>query len=210
MLEDQKLFLTQLVTLLAVLDPISHLTLFLGSTGSMSRRDRRRVAVLAVPIAFVILTAFGFLGQYVLHAMGVSLLSFQIAGGIIIFLFAVSMVLGPWQIDTAPIDGPEQLLAVAIHPLAVPILAGPGSLLTVVVLMDNNRFSVPDQVMTIGALAVVLSILLAVFCVSDVLSRMLGQGGANVLRRIMGLILAALSVNLVLSAISQWLGTPPI
>ena len=89
MLADQKLFLTQLVTLLAVLDPVSHLTLFLTTTATLRRQERWRVALLAVPLAFVVLVSFGVVGQYVLHAMGVSLLSFQIAGGIIIFLFAL-------------------------------------------------------------------------------------------------------------------------
>ncbi|HYP46983.1 MAG TPA: MarC family protein [Propionibacteriaceae bacterium] len=210
MLDDQRLFLTQLVTLAAVLDPISHLTLFVSSTTALPRNDRRRVAILAILIAFTILTAFGFLGQYVLHAMGVSLMSFQIAGGIIIFLFALSMVLGDPTSDTASVAGSERLLAVAVYPLAVPILAGPGSILTVMVLMDNNRFSAADQVITILALAGVLGVLLGVFAASDTLSRVLGKGGSNVLRRIMGLILAALSVNLVLSAVAAWLRLPAI
>lgn len=78
------------------------------------------------------------------------------------------------------------------------------------VLMDNNRSSVPDQAITLLALAVVLAVLLGVFVMSDVLGRVLGAGGANVLRRIMGLILASLSVNLVLNAVSVWLRLPSI
>jgi multiple antibiotic resistance protein len=209
LIEDQKLFLTQFVTLMAVLDPVSHLTLFLSSTAAVPGKDRRRVALLAVPIAFAILTAFGFLGQYLLHAMGVSLLSFQIAGGILIFVFALSMVLGEVEPQTAR-SGFDRVLSVAIHPLAVPILAGPGSIVTVMVLVDNNRFSFTDQLTTILALAAVLAILLGVFAASDRISRALGQGGADVLRRIMGLILAALSVNLVLAAVSVWLRLPTI
>jgi multiple antibiotic resistance protein len=210
MLEDQRLFLTQVVTLAAVLDPVSHLTLFVSSTTSLERKNRRRVAMLAILIAFAILTAFGFLGQYLLHAMGVSLLSFQIAGGMIIFLFALSMVLGDPKVDTVAVSGSEHLMAVAVYPLAVPILAGPGSILTVMVLMDNNRFSVVDQVITILALAGVLAVLLGVFAASNSISRVLGKGGTNVVRRVMGLILAALSVNLVLSAVATWLRLPAI
>jgi multiple antibiotic resistance protein len=209
MLGDQAIFLTQFVTLAAVLDPVSHLTLFVGSTASLSREQRRRAALLAVPLAFVILTTFGFVGQYVLHAMGISLLSFQIAGGIIIFLFALSMVLGDAPLHP-PVSDVDQGLSVAVHPLAVPILAGPGSMLTVLVLVDNHRFSTVDQLFTILALAAVLCILLVVFLVSEIISRMLGQAGPDVLRRIMGLLLAALSVNLVLSAVSAWLRLPAI
>lgn len=210
MLSDQKLFLTQLVTLLAVLDPVSHLTLFLTTTAGLPRRERWRVALLAVPLAFVVLASFGVVGQYVLHAMGVSLLSFQIAGGIIIFLFALTMVLGT-QESEPPAEHPgASLRSLAVYPLAVPVLAGPGSILTIMVLMDNNRGSIPDQALTLVALAVVFALLLGVFAASEAISRILGDGGANVLRRIMGLILAALSVNLVLSAFSLWLGLPEI
>jgi multiple antibiotic resistance protein len=208
-LHDYRLFLTQIVTLMAVLDPIGHLTLFLGATSGMKRPERRRTALLAVPIAFIILIAFGTAGQYVLHTMGVSLLSFQIAGGIIIFLFALTMVLGePHNGDVDEV--PNASASVAVYPLAVPIIAGPGSMLTVMVLMDNNRFTVADQVVTVAALVVVLAVLLAVFVFGDVLARALRSGGINVLRRVMGLILAALSVNLVLSAVAVWLKLPPI
>jgi multiple antibiotic resistance protein len=206
MIHDQKLFVTQLVTLVAVLDPVGHLTLFLTATVSLSRGQRRRDAVVAVFVALVILVAFGVLGQYVLHAMGISLLSFQIAGGIIIFVFALSMVLGESHGPGAVPDSGS----VAIYPLAVPIIAGPGSMLTMVVLMDNNRFSLVDQAITILALALVLAVLLSVFLLGDLLSRMLSGGVTNVLRRVMGLILAALSINLVLNAVVQWLGLPSI
>jgi multiple antibiotic resistance protein len=92
----------------------------------------------------------------------------------------------------------------------VPIIAGPGSMLTLMVLMDNNRFSIGHQLITVLALVLVLVLLLAVFLLGDVLVRVLGSGVINVLRRITGLVLAALSVNLVLNAVVQWLGLPPI
>ena len=94
MLPDQALFLTQLLTLWAVLDPVSHLPLFIGATADLKSEERRRAAVISVLLAFVILAVFGLVGQFLLAAMGISLLSFQIAGGIVLFLFAVSMVLG--------------------------------------------------------------------------------------------------------------------
>jgi multiple antibiotic resistance protein len=209
MLTDQGILLTQIVTLIAVLDPVGHLALFLTTTAVLDRRSRRRVAVLAVLISLAILTAVGFVGQYVLDAMGISLLSFQIAGGIVMFLYSLTMVLGEPHSAADP-DGPRDCLSMAIHPLAVPIIAGPGSMLTLMVLMDNNRFSLGHQVVTMAALVLVLVLLLAVFLLGDILVRVLGSGVINVLRRIMGLVLAALSVNLVLNAAVQWLGLPPI
>jgi multiple antibiotic resistance protein len=206
MIHDQRLFTTQLVTLLAVLDPVGHLTLFLTATSALDRRERRRAAVLAVGIAFAVLVGLGVLGQYVLHAMGISLLSFQIAGGIIIFVFALSMVLGEPHTARTLGDG----RSVAVYPLAVPIIAGPGSMLAMVALMDNSRSSLDHQVSTVVAAALVLGILLAVFLLADVFSGVLRAGGTNVLRRIMGLILAALSINLVLNAVATWLHLPPV
>jgi multiple antibiotic resistance protein len=207
MIADQRLFLTQLVTLVAVLDPVGHLTLFLTATSRLTATERRRAALAAVGLALLVLITFGWLGQYLLDAMGISLLSFQIAGGVIIFLFALTMVLGSASATVEVSDAGWR--SVAVYPLAVPVLAGPGSLLTVMVLVDNNRFSPVDQVLTLGALLIVLAVLLGVFLLAEPLSRLLGGAGTNLLRRVMGLVLAALAVNLVLNAVSTWLHLSP-
>jgi multiple antibiotic resistance protein len=209
MLEDQGLLLNQFFTLWAMLDPIGHLTLFLGATEELSRQERRRAAALSVVIAFCILIFFGIAGQFLLHAMGISLLSFQIAGGIILLLFSISMVLGEPRTGPASASEPAAL-KVAIYPLATPIIAGPGSMLAIIILTDNHRFTLPQQVLTYGVLATVLTLMLAVFLLGNTISRIIGHGGANVIRRIMGVILAALSVNLIVSAVAQWLKLPPI
>jgi len=211
MLEDQALLLNQFFTLWAMLDPVGHLPLFLGATEELTRQERHRAATLAVIIAFCILIFFGVAGQFLLHAMGISLLSFQIAGGIILLLFSTSMVLGePRSNPSSPNEPGGNALKVAIYPLATPIIAGPGSMLAVIILTDNHRFTLPEQVFTYGILATVLSLMLAVFLLGNVISRIIGRGGANVIRRIMGVILAALSVNLIVSALAQWLKLPPI
>ena len=210
MLDDYRLFTTQLVTLWAVLDPIGHLPLFLGATTALSEAGRRRAAWLSVTIAFGILTGFSVVGQLLLHAMGISLLSFQIAGGVIVFLFALSMVLGEAKEPALHSSSAGDATAVAIHPLATPIIAGPGSMLTMVLLMDNNRYSPVQQGVTIAALAVVLAALLCVFLLSERVRRVIGDNGSHLLRRIMGLILAALAVNMILSALALWLHLPEI
>jgi multiple antibiotic resistance protein len=210
-LDDQNQIVTQFLTLWAMLDPIGHLPLFLGATGDLSRQERRRAAILAVIFAFFILIFFGVAGQILLHAMGISLLSFQIAGGIILLLFSLSMVLGDPPSAAKSTTNPKgDPLNVAIYPLATPIIAGPGSMLAIILLTDNNRFTASEQALTLGVLAIVLSLMLLIFLLSDVISRIIGRGGTNVLRRIMGVILAALSVNLIVSALAQWLNLPPI
>ena len=139
-----------------------------------------------------------------------SLLSFQIAGGIIVFLFAVGMVLGEAKEPETHSSSGKNATAVAIHPLATPIIAGPGSMLTMVLLMDNNRYSPIQQGVTIAALLVVLAVLMCVFLLGERVRRVIGTNGAHLLRRIMGLILAALAVNMILSAIALWLHLPEI
>ena len=220
MLPDQQLLLTQLITLWAVLDPISHLSLFMAATADFESAERRRAAIISVLLAFTVLVFFGLAGQVLLHAMGVSLLSFQIAGGIVLLLFGLSMVLGeatpPVRSDSAPhatMDEAarrETVMSVAVYPLATPIIAGPGAMLTIVLLMDNNRFSFAGQALTLASLAVVLTALLAIFLAGHPIQRLIGRGGIQLLRRIMGLLLSALAVNLVLSAAATWLKLPPI
>jgi multiple antibiotic resistance protein len=212
MIEDQALILTQFVTLLAMLDPISHLTLFLGATSELEAAQRRRAALVGVPIAFCILVFFALAGQLVLHAMGVSLLSFQIAGGVILLIFSISMVLGEPAAGKAAAEAKTaaDAMSVAIYPLATPIIAGPGAMLAIIILTDNNRFTLSEQALTIAVLAVVLSLLLAIFLLGERIGRILGHGGAAVLRRVMGVTLAALSVNLILTALAQWLKLPEI
>ncbi|MBC9209409.1 MarC family protein [Roseomonas aerophila] len=209
MLDDYTLFVTQVVTLWAVLDPVGHLPLFMSATGGLDEKQRRRAALFGVLFAFGVLVLFGLAGQALLRAMGVSLLSFQIAGGIILFLFAVSMVLGDHRThkgDTAA----ESAMSIAVHPIAMPIIAGPGALLSMVLLMDNNRYSPWQQVVTVGALVAVLAAMLGTFLLGGLIQRVIGEGGTNMLRRVMGLILAALAVNMVLSAFALWLQLPSI
>jgi multiple antibiotic resistance protein len=210
MLDDQSLFLTQLVTLWAVLDPMGHLPLFIGVTTALDAREKRRAAILAVLFALGILLFFAVVGQFLLEAMGISLLSFQIAGGLILFLFAITMVLGETKHGAAPVSSGERVMDIAVYPLATPIIAGPGAMLTIVLLTDNNRFSIGHQVVTLAALVTVLAGMLAIFLLGSMVQRLIGTGGANVLRRTMGLILAALAVNLVLNALTDWLKLPPI
>ncbi len=214
MLPDQALFLTQLLTLWAVLDPVSHLPLFIGATSDFKPQERRRAAILSVLMAFAILTAFGLVGQVLLSAMGISLLSFQIAGGIVLFLFAVSMVLGDGahtiEIKRRGMSRRDLVLSVSVYPLSTPIIAGPGAMLSMVLLMDNSRYSPMDHAVTLVALATALTGLLVIFLTGHRIENVIGKGGTQLMRRIMGLLLCALAVNLVLSAIAAWLKLPPI
>jgi multiple antibiotic resistance protein len=104
----------------------------------------------------------------------------------------------------------ETVMSVAVFPLATPIIAGPGAILSMVLLMDNIRFSYAGQTLTLASLAIVLAALLVIFLAGHGVERLIGKGGIQLLRRIMGLLLSALATNLVLSAVASWLHLPPI
>jgi len=208
LLDDYTLLTTQLVTLWSVMDPIGHVPLFLSATAALNFADRRRTAVIGVAVAYGLLAAFGLVGPFVLKAMGISLLSFQIAGGMILFVFALSMVLGNSAASSTTAG--EGTLATAVYPIATPIIAGPGAMLTIALLMDNQREALSRQAITLLALAGILTLLLGAFLLSEWIHRIIGVGGSNLLRRVMGLILSALAVNMVVSALAIWLHLPEI
>jgi multiple antibiotic resistance protein len=193
------------IVLWVIIDPIAALSIFVSVTGDLDRRSRRRVAVTATVAAFAVLGFFIGLGQIIIEAMGVSLGDFQIAGGLILFLFAATMVIGQGSEQSAPPTDGKRASGLAIYPLAVPTLAGPGAMLTVMLLTDNSRFSVFEQLSTTATVAVVLAITLVILLLADPIIRVIGPHGANVMKRIIGMILAAVAVKIVLGGISDWL-----
>lgn len=202
---------TQFVTLWAVLEPISHLSLFLAFTSEMTRAQRHKAAVLACLFAFLILVFFILVGRALLDAMDISELSFRIAGGLVLFMYATSMIFNdPKSPPAIEIGSDKHIAALAVYPLAIPVIAGPGAILTVVILSDNNRHILSLQAVTIGVIASLMVIMMVLFWLGDYVIRIIGAPGASLIRRIMGLILAALSVDIVLTSIAKWLNLPPI
>nr|WP_132804734.1 MarC family protein [Tepidamorphus gemmatus] len=195
-------FVTNLATLWVVLDPVSTVPIFLALTPGMAAARRRKLATIAVLIAAAVLMFFIIAGQLLLGALGIPLYSFQIAGGIVLFLFALNMVFGqtkPQQAQemSAPAD-PDA--SVAVYPLAIPAIAGPGAMLAVVLLTDNDRYSPMQQADTVAMLLAVLFVLWLALLAANPISRVIGAAGANILGRVMGLILAAVAVDNVLKA----------
>lgn len=188
--------LQEFITLWVVIDPIGTLPVFLAVTAGASAKMCRRVAVRAVVIAFFVLLAFIMFGQLVLDALGLGLPSFQIAGGLVLLLFALSMIFGASKPETelAQLDH----RATAVFPLAMPSIASPGAMLAVVVLTDNDRFSVAHQAMTAALMGVVLLITLVILLAATPIHRVIGATGASVISRVMGIILAAVAVDAIL------------
>jgi multiple antibiotic resistance protein len=198
--------LNEFVTLFIVVNPLSALPLFIAVTAGLDATAQRRVAVTAVAVSFGVLVLFIVGGGFVLEKVGISLRSFQIAGGIILFLVALDMVRGSTYVPA----GGAAANDVAVYPLAIPKIAGPGTMLTVVLLTDDHRFDVVQLSLTTAVLAVVLAITLVILLLAAPISRLIGTAGANIISRLMGLILVALAVHTVLSAFGAWLGLPKL
>jgi multiple antibiotic resistance protein len=197
------------LTIWVIVDPIAALPVFIALTAPFDQPTRRKVAMTAVLVSLVVLVFFICLGQIIIESMGISLRSFEVAGGIILFIFAVDLVIGQHRLPSkeALAETPLQL---AVYPLAIPNLAGPGSMLTVMLRTDNSRFSLLEQAHTTASLAAVLAITFVLLLFANQITRVIGAGGANVLKRVMGMIIAAYAVNLVVGGIGQWLHLPPL
>ena len=186
-------FARNFATLFAVIDPIGTLPIFLSVTSGMATADRRRTAIRATVISTVILLVFVVAGQYVLGAMGISLASYKVAGGIVLLLFALQMIFHPGE---APDDEhPLPRSDVAVFPLAIPSIAGPAAMMAVVVLTDNDRYNFMQQLDTVTALLVVLAITLVIMLAASPIQKLIGDSGVSIVRRVMGLLLAALAVQ---------------
>ena len=200
-------FAYEFVTLLAVLDPTAAIPVFLAMTAGLSRKQSLLVAAYAVGIAFVVLFFFIVAGQLLLEALKIPMASFQLAGSVILFLFGLKLVLGQVSEEAAAVSPNATPLERAIYPLAIPCIAGAGSMLTVVLLTDNNVRSVGEQALTTGLLALCLAIIFCILALAGLIFRLIGRPGVEILSRVSGLILASIGVNGILIAIRMSFGT---
>lgn len=199
--------LESFVTLWVVIDPIGTIPVFIAVTAGMATAARRKTALMATLVSAGILLFFLVLGQLLINALGISLLSFQVAGGIILFLFALTMIFGEPKQETdlqsmelkgekATQKGPSP----AVFPLAVPSLASPGAMLAIVLLTENESVSIPDQMLIAGVMVAVLCIAYLCMLLSEPIIRLIGNSGAAVVSRVMGMVLASVAADAVLSA----------
>lgn len=181
------------VTLFVVINPVGNVPLFIAIAGGETIQRQRRIAIQGAAVAAVILVAFIAVGQLLLDALGISVASFQVAGALVLLIIALRMVLEEPRI--APHDAAVTHGNVAVFPLAMPFIAGPASIMSVILLTDKKVYSVGVQAETAIIMLVVVAITYVCLASSQILQRVLGVTGANVVSRIMGLILAALAVQ---------------
>lgn len=200
--------LTIFVTLVVVIDPIGTAPLFVALTGGMSAAKRRSVGLRACLIAAGILTVFGLAGNTVLESLGISLPAFRIAGGLLLFLIAVDMLFekrSRRREDRAQEDDDHDP---SVFPLATPLIAGPGAM-AAMILLNAGATTWTHKLEVHLVMFCVVGLVLAMFMIGGLIERALGRTGILVISRLMGMLLAALSVQFVLDGFSA-LGVLPV
>jgi multiple antibiotic resistance protein len=195
------------VTLFVIIDPVGVTPMFVSLTANDTAEARRRIAVRGTAIAAVILFAFALGGEPFLRALGIGLPAFRIAGGILLMLLAIDMVMvrhsGLRVTTESEEDECSHRADVSIFPLAIPLIAGPGALTSVVLLMGKAHGDWALQSATLAVLLVVLALMLVCLITASQVVRVLGQTGVNVLTRVFGMITAALAVQFVIDGLLQ-------
>ena len=201
---DPTALFREFVTLFVLIDPVGTIPVFLFAVTAVPQKLHRRFAVRAVLIAGAVLFGFLVLGQLALEAIGLDLGSFQIAGGIVLFLFALTMIFGDTKSDTEIAEAEkDDHLAGAVFPLAMPSIASPGAMLGIVVLTDNRTQSLAEQAITAGLLLTVLAMTLVLLLAATWIFRLIGHTGVSVISRVMGIILATIAVDAVLAGFDE-------
>ncbi len=191
-------YIPAFVALFVIIDPVGLAPLFVALTRGLSARERRGVAVRACLVALGILTLFGVAGEAVLNFLGISMPAFRIAGGVLLFLTALDMLFErraqrrQGQADTAHPDDPS------VFPLAIPLIAGPGAIATMILLTGQEGGAMLHVVAVHGVMALVLLAVFAMFLLAAPIERLLGPTGITVVTRLLGMLLAALSVQFVI------------
>lgn len=193
---------------MVLINPFSALTLFLDLTRGYSMTDRRKVARVASLTIFITISFFTVAGETLLKALGISIGSFQLAGGILVFLIALNMMNGdgnpvkPDQenFDVDHVQSSPPTTAAAVVPLAIPMMIGPGGISTVIIYSSQI-----SGVLRVSAV-IIAGLLISMFCylalmAAGRISRLLGDTGLNIMSRIMGMLLAAVSIEIIVNGL---------
>ncbi|WP_244597658.1 MarC family protein [Roseitalea porphyridii] len=188
------------VTLLVTIDPVGLAPLFLAVTGGMDRAQRRETGTRAIVIGFAVMVLFAVLGTAILALFGVTLAAFRVAGGLLLFWIAFEMIFEKRQErheNTANrAISADHVRSVAVFPLAIPLIAGPGAISALVLL--SGDFAGPlERAALIGIVAAILALTWVIFILAERVDRLLGETGRSVLTRLLGVILSALAVQFV-------------
>jgi multiple antibiotic resistance protein len=197
---DTAFLITAFATLFVVIDPPGLIPLFIALTRGMTPEQRRAIGLRACIIAAVLLTMFGFAGEALLGFIGISMPAFRIAGGILLFLTALDML---FERRTQRREGQhaEPDHDPSVFPLATPLIAGPGAIASMILLVGQSGPGWVGAFAVHGLLYALLGLTYLIFLASPFFERMLGRTGTIVITRLLGMLLAALSVQFVIDGI---------
>lgn len=197
---DPTFIISAFVTLFVVIDPIGLTPVFIALTPGMTVQHRRAIAVRATVIAAGLLFLFAFFGEQVLGFIGISMPAFRIAGGILLFLTALDMLFERRTKRRADKVEVDDLPDPSVFPIAIPLIAGPGAIASIILLVGQAETSL-DMAAVLGVMVGVLILVFLMFLSASLIERALGKTGIVVVTRLLGMLLAALSVQFVLDGI---------
>lgn len=185
--------LNALLAYFVIVDPIGTALIFNGLTQGGSDAWRRRMAWRAVLISTALVLAFGFFGADLLAVLGIQLDSFRVAGGLLIFYAAFGMITKPDGRERGPRSEEEDI---SVFPLSIPLIAGPGSL-TLTILLFSRAEGVGGVAALIAAIVAIYGVTLIAFLGASRLERIIGRSGNDVLKRLLGVLLASLAIQFI-------------
>ena len=198
---DITVLLTTFATLIVILDPMGLMPVFLGLTSKLSRTAQRKAAFQASLVSFGVILTFAFLGQQILRALHISMESLKLSGGVLLFLVAMELLTSS---DMEQPDTGDDAVNVALVPLGIPLLAGPGASVAVMVSMAQAH-TVGSIVGVVGAVVATHVVIWLSMRFALELSRFLGTGGIMLLTKISGVLLAAIATELVMGGVFDFI-----
>ncbi len=200
-------FFPILFTMFIVVDPFGLVPLYIGLSAHLDAAEKGRTIQKAIVTAFFVLTLFIVAGKFILKFLGVSPGSFFIAGGVMLFLVSLEMLFGrPTRSKISDQEHPEdeeERTSIAIFPLAIPMLSGPGTITTILIFTSSDAPFLPIALMLLVAVVLTLGAAAAAMKGSTLVLRILGRTGVSVIERIMGLLLSGLAVQFIYDGLSK-------
>ncbi|MFK5980719.1 MAG: MarC family protein [Rhizobiaceae bacterium] len=197
--------LNTFATLFVTIDPAGLLPIFLAVTAGMKAAERRSVAYKAITIAFGLLIVFALAGSTILDTLGVTIHAFKIAGGLLLFYIAFEMIFEKrqerHQKSSQTALTKDDISNIAVFPMAIPMIAGPGAISATILLAENFGETWNGFGILVLLIASVMVVLLVVFLLAEYIDKAIGTTGRNILSRLMGVLLAALAVQFVVDGI---------
>jgi multiple antibiotic resistance protein len=197
-----ELFIQSFVVYFVVVDPLGNGPIFLSLTQTQNTKEKIQTSIEAVSIATIILISFSVIGKFILSYLSISLASFRIAGGLILFIIALEMLFNKRQERKEQIAN-EVKDKVSIFPLAIPILSGPAAITSIIVIMSDIGENIVYQLVSIASLISVMLITLVLFIIISKSGDFINKKIVNVFSRVIAIILAALSVQYIIDGLLE-------